>query len=27
MWERYPYKAQHYAKYLGASILTRDRAE
>jgi len=27
MWERYPYKSQHYAKYLGASILTRDRAE
>lgn len=27
MWQRYPYKAQHYAKYLGASIFTRDRAE
>jgi len=25
LWERYRYKAQHYAKYLGASILTRDR--
>jgi len=27
MWERYPFKTQHYAKYLGASIFTRDRAE
>lgn len=27
MWQRYAYKAQHYAKYLGASIFTRDRAE
>lgn len=27
MWERYPYKTQHYAKYLGASIFTRDRAQ
>lgn len=26
LWQRYPYKANHYAKYLGASILTRDRA-
>ena len=23
IWERYPYKANHYAKYLGASILHR----
>jgi MoaA/NifB/PqqE/SkfB family radical SAM enzyme len=26
LWKRYPYKANHYAKYLGASIFTRDRA-
>lgn len=26
IWKRYPYKANHYAKYLGTSILTRDRA-
>lgn len=26
LWQRYPYKANHYAKYLGASIFTRDRA-
>jgi MoaA/NifB/PqqE/SkfB family radical SAM enzyme len=26
MWKRYPYKTQHYAKYLGASIFTQDRA-
>jgi MoaA/NifB/PqqE/SkfB family radical SAM enzyme len=25
LWERYPYKSNHYAKYLGASIFTRDR--
>lgn len=27
MWQRYPYKQQHYAKYLGASIFTKDRAQ
>ncbi len=26
MWERYPYKANHYAKYLGRSIHTAPRA-
>lgn len=26
IWERYPYKANHYAKYLGASILTSSRS-
>ncbi|WP_067475248.1 radical SAM protein [Actinomadura hibisca] len=26
LWERYPYKENHYAKYLGSSILTQDRA-
>jgi MoaA/NifB/PqqE/SkfB family radical SAM enzyme len=26
IWERYPYKANHYAKYLGASIYTASRA-
>jgi MoaA/NifB/PqqE/SkfB family radical SAM enzyme len=26
IWERYPYKASHYAKYLGRSILTADRS-
>jgi len=26
IWDRYPYKANHYAKYLGASILTAARA-
>jgi MoaA/NifB/PqqE/SkfB family radical SAM enzyme len=26
IWKRYPYKVNHYAKYLGTSILTRDRA-
>jgi len=25
LWQRYPYKLNHYAKYLGASILTHDR--
>lgn len=25
IWQRYPYKVNHYAKYLGASIFTRDR--
>ena len=27
MWARYEYKTQHYAKYLGASIMTRDRTQ
>lgn len=27
IWARYPYKANHLAKYLGTSILTRDRAD
>jgi hypothetical protein len=26
IWDRYPYKANHYAKYLGASIYTATRA-
>ncbi len=26
IWDRYPYKANHYAKYLGASILTAARS-
>jgi MoaA/NifB/PqqE/SkfB family radical SAM enzyme len=26
IWNRYPYKANHYAKYLGASILTATRS-
>ena len=26
IWERYPYKRNHFAKYLGASIYTADRA-
>ena len=26
VWDRYPYKANHYAKYLGASILTATRS-
>jgi MoaA/NifB/PqqE/SkfB family radical SAM enzyme len=26
LWQRYPYKLNHYAKYLGVSIFTRDRA-
>jgi MoaA/NifB/PqqE/SkfB family radical SAM enzyme len=26
IWERYPYKANHYAKYLGASIYTAARS-
>lgn len=26
LWKRYPYKLNHYAKYLGTSIFTRDRA-
>jgi MoaA/NifB/PqqE/SkfB family radical SAM enzyme len=26
IWDRYPYKASHYAKYLGASILTAARS-
>ncbi|GAB3275285.1 hypothetical protein GCM10027589_00310 [Actinocorallia lasiicapitis] len=26
LWKRYPYKENHFAKYLGTSILTRDRA-
>jgi MoaA/NifB/PqqE/SkfB family radical SAM enzyme len=26
IWQRYPYKASHYAKYLGASIYTATRA-
>jgi MoaA/NifB/PqqE/SkfB family radical SAM enzyme len=26
IWERYPYKASHYAKYLGRSILTASRS-
>ena len=26
IWERYPYKVSHYAKYLGASIHTVPRA-
>jgi hypothetical protein len=26
IWRRYPYKASHYAKYLGRSIYTAQRA-
>ncbi len=26
IWERYPYKASHYAKYLGGSIYTATRS-
>ena len=26
IWQRYPYKASHYAKYLGRSIYTAQRA-
>jgi hypothetical protein len=26
IWDRYPYKASHYAKYLGASIYTATRS-
>lgn len=26
IWKRYPFKENHHAKYLGSSILTRDRA-
>jgi hypothetical protein len=26
IWKRYPFKANHFAKYLGTSILTCDRA-
>lgn len=25
MWQRYPFRANHYAKYLGSSIFTRER--
>jgi hypothetical protein len=26
IWDRYPYKANHYAKYLGRSIYTATRS-